>query len=155
MEVRESTDQVDHPSVLWEWSRVDSADHPSVAALYQGAPDLGWTADPRLCLYRNNVENCYILVRRESDEEYRLVIRSPRGELISTDSINRLIKKLIAVDRQRGFDPIAATLGYNEKRRLASEANFDDYVHHEVSDRLVYWATHSYLPQIDVAPKLR
>lgn len=152
--VREDTSTVVHPEFWNGWTRVDKADHPMVGVLYDGAPDLGWSADERLCLYRNSLENCYILVRLEWDGEYRMVIRSPAGEILSPDSINRLIRKLISVDGRRGWDP-ATTLDMNESRRKAQDDAWGEYVHHEVSDRLVWWATHAHLAGIDVAPKIR
>ena len=145
---------IDHPEFFHGWTRVDKLDHPAVSALYDGAPDLGWSADPRLCLYRNDMENRYLLARLEADGEYRMVIRSPRGEIITPESINRLIAKLIEGDRNRGVDIIDATLGWNERKRVQMDKEWDAE-RAEVADKLVYALNRMYLPGMPIFQRLR
>lgn len=150
---RESTDTVTHPAHLWGWTRVDKGDHPTVAALYDGAPDLGWSPDSRLCMYKNEQEGRYCLVRLEGDEEYRMICRSQPFELLTGDKINRMIRDLIAHDRQRGFDAMDATVGYNTRKREASEREFSEMVREDLGDKLYYAFGRAYLPGVDILPR--
>ncbi len=167
MTVREASGPVTHPAYLWGWVRVDAADHPSVTGLYDGAPDLGWEADSRLCLYKSDYDQAVILVRLEFDGEYRTVLRREltsderllggpaNSQLLGPDAINRLIQRLIAHDNRRGFDPIDATLGANERKEAAADAEHMEWVHEEISPKIVWALQHSHLPGFDVAPRLR
>ena len=163
MDVREASDRVEHPAILWDWTRVDTADHPQVRALYEGAPDLGWAADPRLCLYRNDVDATIALVRLEHDGEYRLVCRRQLtaderlagDSLLDVQAIDRLIRHLIGIDTRRGFDALVYTETLNAEKQRRTDAAFAELVHEEISPRLVHAISREYLPGVDVLPRLR
>lgn len=148
--------------MLWGWARVDVAEHPDVADLYQGAPALGWEADPRLCLYKNDRDQAVILVRLEADGEYRLVIRRDATtderlfaseSLLGLQSIHRLIQRLIAHDSRRGFDVLDATLGANDRRHLANDKAASEWLREEIGDRLWYALGWSHFPGVDILPR--
>lgn len=167
MTVREASGPVTHPDLLWGWVRVDAADHPDVTTLYDGAPALGWEADSRLCLYKSDYDQAVILVRLEHDGEYRTVLRREltaderlmggpaNGQLLGPEAINRLIQRLIDHDNRRGFDPIAATIGVNEAMEAARDKEHTEWIHEEISPKVVWALQHSFLPGFDVAPRLR
>lgn len=159
MTVRETSGPVTHPPILWGWVRVDVTDHPDVKALYDGAPALGWEADPRLCLYKNDAERAVMLVRFEHDGEYRMVGRhtlstdevlfgGPKDALLlGAEAVNHMIRGLIAHDHRRGFDPnivIANTLA----KHAENDRVFSEWIREDMAPRLADALMRSYLPGV-------
>lgn len=155
---REEATRVQHPDILWDWTRVDPTDHPGVDALYHGAPDLGWEGDERLCLYKNDEARAVCLVRLEADGEYRLVCRRDATsderlflgtDLLGPQAINQLIRHLIAHDSRRGFDAAAHVIDANDAKHAANDKALDEWIGEEIAPMLAFALQRSYLPGID------
>lgn len=156
--------RVQHPAILWDWTRVDVIDHPEVKSLYDGDPTLGWEADPRLCLYKNDRDKALLLVRLEADNEYRAVLRrelTPDERMTSfaglnlygRDSMVRMIQRLISHDTQRGFDVMAATVGANDAKHAEADKALGEWLREDIADRLWYAFGWSQKPGFDILPR--
>jgi hypothetical protein len=141
---------VHHPEFIGnDWQRVD---HPTVAPLADGAPDLGWEGDSRLAVYLCKPTQQFVLWRLENDGEYRPVAQLPSGAAITPDSVNRLIRRLVEIDQRRGFDPYLDVITSIEKaEKDQAQAQQERIV--QVADKLLFGLSRSHLPGIDVSYK--
>lgn len=87
-------------------------DNEITQALKYGYPPHGWEGDERLELAWNREEQRFELWRLEDDGQYHLVCRNRPGQRLVDMN---LIKRLVEMDRQRGYDPKTAIDAHNDK----------------------------------------
>ena len=128
-------------------------DHPTVRPLSEGAPDLGWEADPRWAIYLHLQDKRFVVYRLEHDNEYRGFARLPEGQELTPESINQLILRIIAGDSRRGADPVAeivrAQAEWQRDRDRENRAFIGD-----LADKLMWALSRQHLPGLDI-PKQR
>lgn len=138
---------VHHPLFIDnEWMLVE---HPTVAPLQDGAPDLGWEGDPRLAVYLHKPTQTFVVWRLESNGEYLPVARFGIGQEITPASINQTIRDLIRVDSRRGFDPYADVIARQDEVARDQAREQAAYIS-DFADKLLYGLSRSHLPGIDV-----
>ncbi len=147
---------IEHPAFLHDCTKLDTAAYPYLALLYSGDPANGWEGDDRLCMY-SGPESRYHLFRLEWDGQYRLVCRSkPFGiGMMGPEGVQKLIRELIAKDSRRGVNVGEAAIAHNEAIDRDRDDQFNSLIDEEVAPRLAYWASHAYLPGLDIAPRMR
>lgn len=92
-------------------------DDPVLRPIWFGAPDLGWGPDGRYAVYSRPAANSFLLVRLESDGEYRVTKELKSTRPLSPGDVNLLIRWLVERDTRRGFD-----VGrYVEERNAAAD----------------------------------
>lgn len=109
-----------------------------------GAPELGWPGDPRLAVYYWPRRRTYVLVRlcdrvAAGEPEYQVICEMPGNRPLSPAGVNQAIRKLIAIDTRRGFDPHAEILANNARVEERFERRNDEWIDEEMAPRLA-WA---------------
>lgn len=130
---------VTHPEFMGDFRHVD------IPALANPAPVLGWEGDPRLAVYWTGTK--HILYRLEADGEYRGICEI-EGRL-GTETINRIICRLIEIDQRRGFKPGEVADQMDTDREREADRVLTDQIH-AFADKLHYGLSRSHLPGIDV-----
>ena len=137
-----------HPDFL-EDGTLMLVDHPTVAPLQDGAPDLGWEGDNRFAIYLHLADQRFIVYRLEHDNEYRGFARLPVGAELTPESINSLIGRIIAGDTRRGADPVGdivrAQAAWERDRVREQTAQIAD-----IADKLHWGLARSHLPGLDI-----
>ena len=77
-------------------------------------------------MYLDGRANVWVLMRLESDFQYRVVTVSPIGRQLNEEEVNGLIRRLQAHDMRRGFKPKEAVDAHNasvdaERSRVSGE----------------------------------
>ena len=141
---------IHHPEFIGnDWQLVN---HPTVAPLQEGAPELGWEGDSRLAVYLCKPTQQFVLWRLEADNEYRPVAQLPAGASITPDSVNKLCRRLVEIDQRRGFDPYQDVLTSIEKaEKVQADAQRERIS--ETADKLLFGLSRSHLPGVDISYK--
>lgn len=115
-------------------------DTPILKPLHDGAPDLGWAGDPRFAVYMDEELCKPVFVRLEADGEYRIMAHAPAYTIINNEWVNKLIRRLVALDTRRaGNDPAARVDAHNAKVAAEHRRQYEDRVENDLADRLK-WA---------------
>lgn len=114
-------------------------DQPVLDRLYHGAPDLGWAGDPMLAVYAWPKRDAFVVLRLIAGDEYDFVMQVRGLRPLSPGSVNQVIRKLIEVDRRRGFDGHAAVVAHNDRVEAEQVRRNDEWVEEEMAPRLA-WA---------------
>ena len=132
------------------WLRVD---HPVLAPLFDGAPDLGWEGDSRLVVYLHLEAQTFCLWRLEANGEYMPVAHMPAGASLTNESVNKLITRLVEIDQRRGFDPYADVIATQDRVDAEAEARRKEWLS-EFCDKFLFGAARQHLPGLDIAKKV-
>lgn len=132
------------------WLRVD---HPVLAPLTDGAPDLGWEGDSRLVVYLHLEAQTFALWRLEMNGDYMPVAHMPPGKPLNPESVNKLVKRLVEIDTRRGFDPYADVIATQEAADAVAEANRQAWLK-EFCDKMLFGLARQHMPGIDVAKRV-
>lgn len=89
-----------------------------VRRLHDGDPAKGWAGDPRMAVAFNKRTQQWELWRRESDEQYRRILRSKPGMPFPKN----LIEHLVSIDTQKGYNVVD-----DLARKEAAKTAADDY----------------------------
>lgn len=108
-----------------------------------GAPTLGWAGDERMAVYYaprgGAAEGVYVIVRLCDDGEYRIILEMKANDRpLSPAGVNQAIRRLIAIDTHRGFDPHAAVVAHNDAVELAQVKRNDEWATEEAAPRLAF-----------------
>lgn len=141
-----------HPEFLGAgWQRVD---HPELAPLTVGEPTLGWQGDPRLAIYKGATRGedgrprtSYVLYRLEADGEYRPVC-AIQGTL-GVETVSRLCARLVEIDGQRGWDPLAVIAQEDAYRAKAARDRQTAFIG-DFADKFQFALRWSHLPGVDI-----
>ena len=141
-----------HPDTIdgGEWVRVD---HPVLAPLFDGAPDLGWEGDSRLVVYLHVQAQAFALWRLEADNEYRPVAHFTPGKSLTPEAVNGLIQRLVEIDQRRGFNPYDDVTAAQDKADAVAEANRQAWLR-EFCDKMLFGLARQHMPGIDVAKRV-
>lgn len=144
MTVREETLlTVWHPEFIGnDWQRVD---HPVLAPLHNGAPDLGWEGDQRLVVYLHKPSQTFVLWRLEADGQYSPCMNLPYT--LSPQAVNETIRRLIDHDTRRGFDAYQSIIDAQELADRHREQDRMDAIV-QFADKLHYGLSRSHLPGV-------
>lgn len=143
---------VDHPLTQdnGAWLRVD---HPVLAPLFDGAPDLGWEGDSRLVVYLHLEAQTFCLWRLEANGEYMPVAHMPPGAALTNESVNKLITRLVQIDQRRGFDPYADVIKAQDMADAAAAANRKAWLE-QFCDKMLFGLARQHLPGVDISKKV-
>lgn len=143
---------VEHPLTQdnGAWLRVD---HPVLAPLFDGAPDLGWEGDSRLVVYLHLEAQTFALWRLEANGEYLPVAHLPANAPLNPESVNKLISRLVEIDQRRGFDPYADVIAAQDAADREVEQRHKAWVS-ELSDKMLFALARQHLPGLEISKRV-